>query len=547
MGSKAVSDLSKSETSCDAIISDEKNEFLAKLYLNGYKIGFVFCEDSSNVLLKKIEELNANDKCKYLVCCCGNKDTASGSILKYIKETLDNYGEDYRLKLNKKNKYDVVTRIIQTLKKFCGFNDNALSAKELIKLRESAIKYINKFYSKDKNLLTTDNNAQEAFEAFNNEWGKLNPYTADRDDELKIKSLYGYALLIYSDALRILTEKDSHIAIEVESLQDYIEDYCSRRENKYYFDIKSDLLYLLSICWCNLDKEGNAIFAIKRHIFYNFCLITNYTYSVTNAYSFRKCSTFLYQALLNNSINITSPIEFNDPFDCPILSIQGNNNDKISALLNKAYSESLKIACFSSNILLPFVNPNDEWEIIRNKKKLHRSIAEFKNPLMWAHYADSHRGICIKYVFPEDFSKIGGTSQTMVSGFGDVKYSRESLSKLQHAKGVSFKDAFFLKGEEWKYENELRFFCFDFNGTGKYSSYGDTSKCIEAVYFGLRCSNEDKKAIHNLLSNTRFERKSKKWNDETKQIEEQIKTYPIRFYQMEKDPNNFGRLKAVRI
>ena len=84
----------------------------------------------------------------------------------------------------------------------------------------------------------------------------------------------------------------------------------------------------------------------------------------------------------------------------------------------------------------------------------------FKNRLMWAHYADKHKGFCIEY----DFS---GTEKEILSNFPlPVVYSEKSplvpWNDILEESIESIKEKIILglltKDEIWEYENEWRIF-----------------------------------------------------------------------------------------
>ena len=62
---------------------------------------------------------------------------------------------------------------------------------------------------------------------------------------------------------------------------------------------------------------------------------------------------------------------------------------------------------------------------------------------------------------------------------------------------------------------------------------------IEAIYFGLKCSDKDKKTIKNIMNSKHFVQTDIKGNVTA--------TRPIKYYQMELDEKHFGQLKAVRL
>ena len=157
---------------------------------------------------------------------------------------------------------------------------------------------------------------------------------------------------------------------------------------------------------------------------------------------------------------------------------------------------------------------------------------------MWAHYADSHRGICIKYHFPNSLSKLGDETRHTVAYFKDVIYDNKDISKYPQQNTISLNDAFFLKGKQWSYENELRYLYFNLNGKNGYESI-KIDNCIEAVYFGVKCSKEDKDTIMNILRDKRYVK-----TDMNKKSREE---FEIEFYNMIIDKEHFGQIKSVKI
>ena len=84
---------------------------------------------------------------------------------------------------------------------------------------------------------------------------------------------------------------------------------------------------------------------------------------------------------------------------------------------------------------------------MKYKKKHRKDKKEFLNTLMWAHYADSHKGICIKYHFHHSITKLAGDHNGIVAYFKDVKYSNGEMSKYSNKDAINLEDAFFLKGK----------------------------------------------------------------------------------------------------
>lgn len=384
--------------------------------------------------------------------------------------------------------------------------------------------YVQKYLEK-----VTSENAQQVIDEFDENWKQFIDYIIDETPERLSK--YGLALMALSVGYYELPNANEK---DITRLSELIGEFDLNSSVKYKFGIKQTLFLNLGLCWHKLDYDNRAVEAFKKYIYYLIILSSHTAYSPT-AYAFRKCTNFLYQSLVNEQLNLSSPTTFNDPFDCPIRELL-NNGDDISNLQQQAYKDCLKVACFTSNVKLPYVSGNGE--IVYNKKKHRKDKKEFLNTLMWAHYADSHKGICIKYRFHNSMSKLGGDNNGIVAYFKDVKYSNREMSIYSKKDAINLEDAFFLKGKDWEYENELRFLLYDLNNQDTYGTI-NISNCIEAIYFGLKCSDKDKETIRNIMSLKHFVQKD---------LEGAIlTTKPIEFYQMVLDKRHFGQLKAVKV
>ncbi|MDE7410735.1 MAG: DUF2971 domain-containing protein [Paramuribaculum sp.] len=387
--------------------------------------------------------------------------------------------------------------------------------------------YIQKYYEK-----VTAGNARQVIDEFDEEWKQFMDYMIDETSEHLSK--YGLALTILSAGYYEMSNANEK---DIARLSGLIDEFDANGNVKYKFGIKQTLFLNLGLCWHKIDYDNRAVDAFKKYIYYLITVSSNTAYSPT-AYAFRKCTNFLYQSLVNEQLNLSSPAAFNDPFDCPIRVLLDNDDD-ISNLQLQAY-KSLKIACFTRNIKLPYLKEAGNWnsEPVYDEKKHRKDKKEFLNALMWAHYADSHKGICIKYRFHNSMTRLGDNEDGIVAYFKDVKYSNGDMSKYSKKDSINLEDAFFLKGKDWEYENELRFLYYDMNNQDTYGTI-DIPNCIEAIYFGLKCSEKDKETIRNIMSLKHFVQRDLNGIVTTKR--------PVEFYQMVLDKKHFGQLKAVRL
>lgn len=125
-------------------------------------------------------------------------------------------------------------------------------------------------------------------------------------------------------------------------------------------------------------------------------------------------------------------------------------------------------------------------DIVRGKEKLRicSFTRDLGNLLLWAHYADSFRGICI-----EVEAESTDTSEVVEVGYSpfnvyvsdDYRGDRNRLSR----------DILSGKNEAWDYEREVRIL--------SNTEYVDVGVKTRAVYFGLRTPEIMKDTIARLL------------------------------------------------
>lgn len=78
------------------------------------------------------------------------------------------------------------------------------------------------------------------------------------------------------------------------------------------------------------------------------------------------------------------------------------------------------------------------------------------HPLMWSHYANNHKGFCLKYSFSKDFF-CSDRDNLFTLTYHKMKY--EAWQELQDS--ILASKALITKSEILKYENEYRILLFD--------------------------------------------------------------------------------------
>jgi hypothetical protein len=115
--------------------------------------------------------------------------------------------------------------------------------------------------------------------------------------------------------------------------------------------------------------------------------------------------------------------------------------------------------------------------------------ADWCDPVIWAHYADKHKGLCLGFEIPD----IKGDDVT--DAFGRVYYIQKPLSfpsnfeDLPESEGLAIMRSFlFTKFAHWAYENEIRVWVLLQNEEdGLHYLEFDAKLHLEEVIIGARC------------------------------------------------------------
>lgn len=210
-------------------------------------------------------------------------------------------------------------------------------------------------------------------------------------------------------------------------------------------------------------------------------------------YRMRPVNRFLFDTLINNEMWYSNPSDFNDPFDCDInMTFSNSPHSSIQhyfdTYLKKQFTakelegiNQTTISNFDFETLL-----NKIAKRVAQKKGIACFMSNCDNLLMWAHYADSHKGICLKFDILEDlhfFSPAKKVNYT--KDYPNYNYLKDKDDFVNHM--------FFTKSEEWSYEGEVRVL------KDKKDNYTFRESALKEVIFGCNIAKGDKKTLIKII------------------------------------------------
>lgn len=209
---------------------------------------------------------------------------------------------------------------------------------------------------------------------------------------------------------------------------------------------------------------------------------------------------FIKRIFTNDELYFSSSKQFNDPFDSKNpLSYDGSYADwenyfqeridrYIPGLNAKQKQEKIKELIKNIQNGFYFGNlPNshiDEMGVFCMTEKKN-------NILMWAHYADGHKGLCL------EFQTISTNPFFVIAQKIDYRQNYSKPNIFTSTSDEQMQAKLLIKAEDWEYEKEWRIINHD-NGPGIYNF---PKELLTGVILGCKISEEYKKIIKELIAN----------------------------------------------
>jgi hypothetical protein len=196
---------------------------------------------------------------------------------------------------------------------------------------------------------------------------------------------------------------------------------------------------------------------------------------------------YIRQNVLESVIFFASPESFNDPFDFnPVRTLpdvrcesrrhrpSSGDGDAIACQVRNLMRQDLGVCCFTTNP---------------------------RTPAMWAHYADSHSGICLAYDFPDGADVVTfppGVRQVAPLLLHKVVYNTERpVAQFFSDSGIAADNLYrsvLTKSPDWDYEDELRLIAPGYTGKAFYDPV-----CLTGIILGYKMPPAEREGVQKFI------------------------------------------------
>ncbi len=205
----------------------------------------------------------------------------------------------------------------------------------------------------------------------------------------------------------------------------------------------------------------------------------------------------LKKSILENYLWFSDPSDFNDPYDCNMeCGVDCSEKEIYEFFIDMNLKQNLGFTerWMGNRTKQLFNNPSEAHRFAKDgdlKTISQLGVCCFSQKddalLMWSHYADKHKGICLSFDVSKDKSVFGG--QIFQVEYPE-KYPIYNYP-CDQGKFSSYRFLIATKSKDWEYENEVRLvrdYSKDiiFRGPIKFNK-----KALVAIKFGYKCKPDD--------------------------------------------------------
>lgn len=164
-------------------------------------------------------------------------------------------------------------------------------------------------------------------------------------------------------------------------------------------------------------------------------------------------------AIKSNKIWYSTPSVFNDVFDCDIaIDEKGIFESALSMCPDKRGIrpgspkwKELKSTMHQSTKVF-----RSEWEALKTQTGISCLSESEDSLLMWAHYANNHRGMCVEYNLLEINKQLGFSPIPVIYSVDRACFRSININSINRDSLCALIESISSKSSEWSYEKEWR-------------------------------------------------------------------------------------------
>lgn len=176
-------------------------------------------------------------------------------------------------------------------------------------------------------------------------------------------------------------------------------------------------------------------------------------------YKYYSDTTQKLNAVKNNKMWYSAPCNFNDVFDCDVFI----DREKILDSALQLVPEGRKVLRYSpmwQHIKRSLDQPINTFESVFQGLKHDTGIAclteSCNSLLMWAHYANNHKGMCVEYSLWSIADQLHFTPVPVIYSNEKTRFSPIDMNNISKDAEKLLIEGLTSKSTEWAYENEWR-------------------------------------------------------------------------------------------
>lgn len=200
------------------------------------------------------------------------------------------------------------------------------------------------------------------------------------------------------------------------------------------------------------------------------------------------------QLFFNNIFNM------NDPFEGIFRYKLSSDKAKFAEFYLKYFSEPEKLDYYfeNKNELSILINRTFEWRFKNNSICCFSDVECLTDILMWAHYSDKHKGVCL--VFDEPLTFVTPPELNTIdkivfhpTGPHKISYVENYLDEDPFEKKLTQRNFLTTKFKTWDYEKEYRFIS-PVSGAFRFDK-----NSLKEIVLGLNCDVATMEALTSIL------------------------------------------------